>query len=300
MSGNRRSAPATAWLLALLMILPVALPLVVPAEYQKHYFLETRDELHRRDLTGFLEAPRSGDDAPRGVLLAMSGVGCAAIGLPRLSANGVDLYMAVYNEATIHHYRSLVNDLVAGGADFIVIQDTVLIQTRAGYPIRERYRQARSYWRSQILRGLAVHTGRQYAEAGAVGHWECTGWPAERSQWVAEVRNGMDRIFAHLQRQQDDVVDFIANFSAADIPVMIVSPPTNTFTIEYTSLIHDSARAMLSGEASMPGVSFHRQEALMPDALFPDPFHLSPEKNQPYRDWLNEEIMRVMKDRSNR
>lgn len=300
MSGHRRSAPPTAWLLAFVTILPMPLPLLVPGEFAQHKILAANEELYRRELGEFLGAPRHDDSEMRGVMLAMSGGGCAAIGPRRLADDGVDLYMVVYNEATVMQFRGLVDDIVSGRPEFVVIQDTVLIQTKPGDPIRDRYREARSYWRSLVRRGFAAQNGNRNGDAGGVGNWQCTGWPEARSQWAGKVRSRTDRLLAHPLKQHEAIAEFVGSFSDAGIPVMVVSPPANSYSSDYTSRVHDAARTLLSGEPPITGVSLHRQASLMPDELFPDPFHLSPEKNQPYRDWLNEEIIRVLGERADR
>ena len=298
MSNVRRISPPASWLIALVIASPIILPLLLPST--KLQPVRAANETHyRRDLVEFLSSPGAGDDRPRGVMLAMSGGGCAAVGPSVLAANGVEMYLTVYNDATLAHFRGLLDVLVQSKPDFIVIQDTVLVLEKRSDWLRDGYLRARTFWREK-LRGVMQQTGARQLNDQEINDWRCAGWPKDRATWTSYVEEQMVRILPNSEERRTHVANFIDVFADSNIPVIIAGPPMNPYTIDYSAKMHAAARQLVDSERRKHAVSFHRQIRPMPAAHFPDPFHLSPDKNQPYRDWLDSVIKRALQERSDR
>ena len=294
MNRSRHSPPLVAWLLAIAVALPIALPLFLPRPTGDS---QPNEDRFRHELVEFLISNRGNDDSPRGVMLAMSGGSCATVGPRRLSPDGVDLYVAFYYEADLGTFSGLVDVLLDGKPDFVVIQDTVFVRARTPNWARQKYRIARSFWTRQI-KGLAGEVGTREANKEVDYNWRCRGWPKERSEWTAHIVKSIARIRPYSDQLRAEAHDFVKSFTTSGIPVIIASPPTNSYAVDYRSRVFESVSQLMDSGSSIGAVSLHRQSTTLPAELFPDPNHISPEENQPYRDWLNAEIMRVLREQS--
>jgi hypothetical protein len=277
----------------------MALPIINPFEFVEPAGLKGANDYHyRHDLTNFLGSERKENAASNGVMLAMSGGNCATAGSLRLAPDGVSLYAAFYPSATIDAFDGLIDDIVAGKADFVVIQDSVLVSAqplRTFEKMSAKYDQARSYWSGQ-LHGLAPESGALEDEEA----WRCPAISKPQSAWAAVVADATAAIEPFSTQQQLAVADFLQDFSAAGIPVFIVGSPANSYTVEYRAKMHHAARELVGTDLAVGDVSFHQHATQLPDEDFSDPMHLSPSANQPYRYWLNDEIVKTLQDKSDR
>ena len=299
MNGPRSVSPLKAWLLALVVALPIALPLLIPMTRIEPVELGVARELRfRHDLAEFLNTDRGVGNRPKGVMLAMSGGKCATVGPIRLADNGVDMYVASYPLATLASFDGLVDVLVDGTPDFIAIQDTVLLRTEPIDRNQFLYAQARSYWYGQIF-ALARRLNGRELESAENDSWRC--WPKSdhRETWAVQVQRSKAGMSFFLDQPSTRSIEFLNNFLAAGIPVIIASPPMNTYTVNYRQGVFQAASELVSASTPLQNVSFHRQLKLLPVAHFNGPHHLSSEASQPYRAWLNSEIVRVLRVREN-
>jgi len=301
LSDVRHAAPLRAWLIAVVLVVPTLLPLVAPISFIEPAGLRGANEYHyRHDLSQFLIEDRAERSGPVGVMLAMSGGNCATVGPIQLMADGVHLYVAFYPDATAETFDGLTDLLVAGRPDFLVVQDTVLVLDR---PLRrfeqisDKYEEARSYWSGQLI-GLARKLGGGIAGVNANDEsWRCPAISKQEMTWEDAVQATMRRIDSYSQQRRSESVALLDVFSAADIPLLIVSPPSNSYTTGYGLAVHLAASELIDERLATSAVSLHRQPALMPIAQFNDPMHLSPSASKAYREWLNSEIMQVLEQR---
>ncbi len=301
MSDTPSSAPVKAWLIALLVVLPMLLPLVAPFPFVEPAGLRGANEYHyREDLTRLFAQEKAERSAPLGVMLAMSGGNCATVGPLQLAGDGVHMYVAFYPDATAETFAGLIDLLVAGEPDFVVIQDTILVLDR---PARRfeyasaRYEEARSYWTGQLF-GLARKLGVDFVDQDSSDEsWRCPAIAKQKLMWEEAVQATMRRIDSYSQQRRAESVEFLQKFAAANIPVLIVSPPANNYTVGYGLAVHDAAAELATVGVQNASISLHRQVALTPTEQFNDPMHLSADASQSYRLWLNGEIKRVLRQR---
>jgi hypothetical protein len=298
MNERRHAAPRKAWLIAIVIVVPMLLPVFAPISFVEPAGLRGANEYHYRyDLSEFLIEDRAERSRPVGVMLAMSGGNCATVGPIQLTADGVHLYVAFYLDATAGTFDGLMDLLVEGRPDFLIVQDTVLVLDR---PLRRyeqlsnKYEEARSYWSGQLL-GLAQKLGVGFANFEANEEsWRCPAISKQKMMWEDAVQATIRRIDSYSQQRRTVSVDLLDTFSAANIPVLIASPPANSYTFGYGLAVHEAAGEFID-EGSVNGtVSLHRQASLTPTAQFNDPMHLSPNASQAYREWLNNEIVQVL------
>ena len=301
MSQSRFSAPPTAWLIAFVIVVPMLLPVFAPVSIVEPAGLRGANEYHyRHDLRNFLIEDRAERSGPVCVMLAMSGGNCATVGPIQLSADGVHMYVAFYPDATAETFDGLLDLLVAGQPDFLVVQDTVLVLDR---PLRRyeklsvKYEEARSYWSGQLI-GLARKFGGQFADFEADDEsWRCPAISKQKMMWEDAVQATMRRIDSYSQQRRTESVELLGRFSAANIPVLIASPPANSYTFGYGLAVHEAAGELVDERPANDIVTLHRQENLTPTAQFNDPMHLSPDASTAYREWLNSEIVQVLEER---
>lgn len=295
------SSPPTAWLITFFLVLPIPLPLIYPIMMVDPGEFEGANEfVYRQQVAQFLERGRSGDNRSRGVMLAMSGGSCATVGPHMLSANGAEMHVVFYPEASPESFHGLIEVLVDGKPDFVVIQDTVLVRSQSSRAATAllSYNSARSYWRGQFA-GLARKlNGHEFGLADS-DNWRCP-WPSQpQSSWPELVNRYVEQISPYSEARNVQVVEFIRRLSAIETPVVIVAPPANKFTSKYRRQVFQAASAMADASPPLPNVSFHRQPQLMPTELFINPFHLSRESSQSYRTWLNNVVTGVLQVREN-
>jgi hypothetical protein len=208
------------------------------------------------------------------------------------------LYVTFYPDATLQSFDKLVDVLVARKPDFIVIQDAVLVIERPGQQVSMLYTWARSYWVGQIY-GLARNLGGDKIVPVDDQSWRCGSRILPRSNWPADVQGKMVRISPFSSDKKAEATRFLSPFLEAGIPVLVAGPPTNGYTIEYRTRMLKVVSELLDANPPLPGVSLHWQSELSPADNFLDPLHIMPARNQPYRDWLNSEIVRVLQERKN-
>lgn len=301
MSDSKRGAPLRAWLLAVVLVTPMLLPLVAPISFVEPAGLRGANAYHyRQDLARFLIEERGEHSGPMGVMLAMSGGNCATVGPLRLATDGASMYVVFFPDATSEAFDSLMDAVLAGEPDFVVIQDTVLVLDR---PLRrferitDQYEEARSYWSGQVL-GFARTLGGPFADIDADEEsWRCPALLKQQWMWEDAVQATMGRINSYSQQRRAESVALLDTLSAARIPVIIVSPPSNNYTAGYGLAVHQAAGALLEGSVTYPTVKLRRQPDLTPIAQFNDPMHLAPDASQGYREWLNGEIVQVLEER---
>ncbi len=301
MSDSRYAAPLKAWLIALVLALPMLIPLFAPVSFVEPARLRGANEYHyRHDLSQFLIEDRAARTGPVGVMLAMSGGNCATVGPIQLTVDGAHMYVAFYPDATAETFDGLMDLLVKGQPDFLVVQDTVLILDR---PLRrfeqisETYEDARSYWSGQFL-GVARKLGMPIVDFDAKDEsWRCPAILKQKMMWEDAVEATLRRVDSYSQQRRTESVELLDIFSAANIPVLIASPPANSYTFGYGLAVHDAAGDLIDERPANFTASLHRQETLTPIEQFNDPMHLSPSASQAYREWLNSEIMQTLKER---
>ena len=293
MSGPRIFTPLKAWALALILTLPIAAPLLIPAlTVDPAVYGEPDEYRYRHELAAYLAIPPGKRQRPKGVMLAMSGGSCATAGPPRLASDGADLYVVYFPFARLSYFQRLADDLVQSNPDFLVVQDAVL--TRPVRPVRGLYRRARSYWANKIYSLAGRHDAEQTDQACA-GNWKCPLRAPQTDDWDEP----STRVHPFSEHQQKSVVAFLTKFSKAKIPVIVASPPANEVSAQYRREVYRLAQTLISHDGPLHGVTLHRQSAFTPKSHFFDSTHLLPQANGPYRTWLNGEIMRVLRKRAN-
>ena len=297
MNNIPRFSPVAAWLIALLVVFPMPWPLISQSSNSVSATADVIKSRYHEDLAEFLQAPQEDDGSARGVMLAMSGGGCATIGPHRLAPQGAKLFSVVHNNAQLTHFLGLVDTITNGNVDFVVIQDTVVTKTQQREQLREKYWVVRTFWRDRVYE-LIQDLGAERLVRIDKELWKCDGWPKERDDWAAEVDSGFARLTPYSEQRRVDIVSFIEEFDRLGIPVIIASAPTNSYSVAYSMKVHETASKLVHADPRLATVSLHRQPASMDDTLFPDPFHIRPEANQPYREWLNGVIMRVLQEHS--
>lgn len=292
MSRAHRSSPLSVWLLALVLVLPISAPLLIPSVEINPTGIEAQNEnRYRRELAEYLGPAPGERERPMGVMLTASGGICATEGPRRLSPDGVEMYVAYYSSATISDFQGLTDILIRTKPDFIVIQDIVV--TRSTSPIQRLYERARLNWKNRI------DNFTRWTNAGNVGqdyqnNQSCRPKSLQQTAWTSVVSRIMANASPYSDSKQRTSVEFLANFSEANIPVLITSPPTNNFTADYRLEMFRNLSALVSQNDSTSGVSLHRQSGLTPATQFADPFHIWPSENEAYRTWLDSEIRRVL------
>ena len=298
MNRARRASPPNAWILALLLVLPLPLPLIAPIEFVEPAGLKVATtDYYRHDLATYFSTRRGDFDPPKGVMLAMSGGSCATFGPLQLSEGGVEMYVVTFNEATLKSFQALRDDLILGAPDFLVVQDAVIAKTRPSSRSLDLYKTARSYWVGQF-RGIVHSQGTYNQQTVTDESWRCPWGPLPQDDWPEIVARDKKRVSTYSKQMHDKTMNFLGEF-AASFPVLIVSQPRNEFTHEYSLEVFSVARALAGPQPTHSSVSFHRQVSAMSAMQFIDPLHLSPGENQPYRDWLNTEIVKVLEGRAN-
>lgn len=304
MSGPRRISPPLAWIIALAFVSPLLLSVLAPIEIVEPAGLRGANEYHyRHDLDEFLNLPTERVDRPRGVMLAMSGGSCALVGPRQLAPDGVEMYVVFYPGATLERFDGLLDMLVDSNPDFIVVQDGVVTLALVE-PVQfdewvlDRYSETRSYWTGQLL-GIARHFGVQRIEQLEDDNsWRCHARALPKSKWASKLDSERYSELVYSERQRKRVIEILSTFTAAEIPVLFVGAPMNTYTADYMTEVHQAARELVANNSALSSTSFHRPSSPLPESDFFDPVHLWPHANSTYREWLNDEIIRVLQDRS--
>lgn len=300
MSGARSISPMTAWLVALAMVLPMPIPLLVPLMIVEPAGIEGADEIHyRRELAEYLDTDRRIDGRAKGVMLAMSGGSCATVGASRLTESGVEMYVAYYYGATIATFEGLVDLLNDGRPDFIAIQDTVLVMKPTPYQARNLYYKARTHWYGQLY-GLGAKLNFLAVDSDENDSWRCGGNFVPREAWPDIVVSASNSISTITDQKRSQIVEFLGKFDAAGIPVIIAGPPENRYTASYRQEVFQIVQDVVNANSTLSNVTLHRQSRHTPLEHFYDPLHVAPEANQPYRNWLNNEIIHALRNREDR
>ena len=268
MSSARSVSPLTSWLLAFVMVLPIPLTLFVPFMFVEPAGIEGADETHyRSEISDYLDADRRMDRRATGVMLAMSGGSCATVGPLRLSESGIDLYVAYYYGATIDTFEGLVNVLLDGAPDFIVIQDTVLVMKPTPYQARALYYKSRTHWYGQFY-GLAAKLELLEADTKGNDNWRCGANLVPREAWPDIVESASNSISAVTAQKRSQIVGFLGKFDAAGIPVIVAGPPENRYTASYRKDVFQIVQDVVNGDSTLSNVSLHRQSELTPSEHF--------------------------------
>jgi len=279
------AAPVSAWLVALVCLLPLPIPILFSSqitglspgpgdvETLRSYFPESRLSSNWR-----------------GVMLTMSGGLCATEGRVPLVPGGIDLVVLYSPSAALEDFEPLLDALEEARPDFLVIQDTILFREPVFDP-KELYFDARRRWRALLFGAMERWTGGR--QGGPQPLSRCRPDVMPRDRWAStleKVQPSSGPINVSRVRAAERILKRLASVA----PILIVAPPYSTESESYREAVAATARGIVASARVGGEITWHAPREPVPASAFADPLHLLPRFNGPYRRWLNDEISQVM------